>query len=125
MTDESLIEKALTDMARLDFEGETRKVQWAGRRAAPDRLVLIKKPTPMAVWVELKNPHTIKTFPADSRERAQAREHKRMLGFGCRVFVIGNRDGLSWLSDWVLYGSKHAPVAELYEKCLMYQVEQE
>jgi hypothetical protein len=41
------------------------------------------------VWVELKNPETIKTFPANGHERAQAREHERMRAMGQRVEVIG------------------------------------
>ena len=78
--------------------GEVRKVQWIGRNSAPDRLVML----PVAVnikrtgyshaaplWVELKNPKTIVTFPADARERAQHREHERMRKLGQRVEVIG------------------------------------
>lgn len=77
--------------------GEVRKVQWVGRRSAPDRLVmlpekhwlLIDAAVVGTVWVELKNPETIKTFPADARERAQHREHERMRKLGQRVAVIG------------------------------------
>ena len=67
--------------------GEIRKVKWVGRRSAPDRLVL--RPGAPSCWVEVKNPSTIKTFPADSREKAQAREHQRMRDMGQRVEVIG------------------------------------
>lgn len=87
--------------------GEVRKVQWVGRDGAPDRLVMLppraqtfeetsslqlrRVPAVPAqtIWVELKNPETIKTFPADPHERAQAREHKRMRDVGQRVEVIG------------------------------------
>lgn len=75
--------------------GEVRKVAWVGRQGAPDRLVLMPltkvgshwvAPT---IWVELKNPKTILTFPANAHERAQHREHERMRRLGQRVEVIG------------------------------------
>lgn len=82
--------------------GEVRKVKWIGRRNAPDRLVMlptgetpvynngdIAHMTGRTIWVELKNPDTIKTFPANAHERAQAREHERMRAMGQRVEVIG------------------------------------
>jgi hypothetical protein len=87
--------------------GEVRKVQWVGRNSAPDRVVMLplqfKPMQPLApgemvfdecvaaatIWVELKNPKTIVTFPADARERAQHREHERMRKMGQRVEVIG------------------------------------
>lgn len=78
--------------------GEVRKVQWIGRNSAPDRVVMLPGGRMFAVdeighgrtiWVELKNPKTIVTFPADARERAQHREHKRMRKMGQRVEVIG------------------------------------
>ena len=98
---ESQIEKYLTAKVKA-LGGEVRKVQWIGRRGAPDRLVMLpyaKMETvrdgklvpgrPTAIWVELKNPETIKTFPADAHERQQAREHARMRKMGQRVEVIG------------------------------------
>lgn len=87
--------------------GEVRKVQWIGRCGAPDRLVMLplrnrdlpavvppdrwvpRISPPATIWVELKNPETVKTFPANAHERAQAREHKRMRRMGQRVVVIG------------------------------------
>lgn len=91
--------------------GEVRKVQWVGRKNAPDRLVMLPatyKTVQLAaygfippredewldrpartLWVELKNPKTILTFPANAHERAQAREHERMRRLGQRVEVIG------------------------------------
>ena len=81
-----------------ELGGEVRKVRWVGRNSAPDRLVMIPRGfgvpgnyrlIPATVWVELKNPDTIKTFPADARERAQHREHQRMRAMGQRVEVIG------------------------------------
>lgn len=80
-----------------EMGGEVRKVQWVGRVGAPDRVVMVPPgivvyPGPEyghTVWVELKNPETIKTFPANAHERAQAREHERMRAMGQRVVVIG------------------------------------
>lgn len=79
--------------------GEVRKVQWIGRANAPDRLVMIAPShTPWlnlnsskyhTIWIELKNPDTIRTFPANAHERAQHREHERMRRLGQRVEVIG------------------------------------
>lgn len=77
--------------------GEVRKVVWVGRQGAPDRLVMLPSyirstsfmGAPETVWVELKNPDTIKTFPANPHERKQHREHERMRAMGQRVVVIG------------------------------------
>ena len=96
---ESQIEAHLVKRVK-ELGGEVRKVQWIGRRGAPDRLVMLPASwkgrrtsgfwdSPTTIWVELKNPETIKTFPADAREKAQAREHARMRAMGQRVEVIG------------------------------------
>lgn len=74
--------------------GEVRKVAWVGRQGAPDRLVMLPAPElcvghGRTIWVELKNPKTILTFPANAHERAQHREHERMRRLGQRVEVIG------------------------------------
>lgn len=82
-----------------ELGGEVRKAGWVG---APDRLVMLPERSilgrcveagnthPAAtIWVELKNPETIKTFPANAHERAQHREHERMRAMGQRVVVIG------------------------------------
>ena len=88
--------------------GEIRKVVWVGRQGAPDRLVMLPYRSPklvaafkhfrlptddikpsQTVWIELKNPETIKTFPANAHERKQHREHERMRAMGQRVEVIG------------------------------------
>lgn len=81
--------------------GEVRKVQWVGRAGAPDRVVMLPPRSDrqrdgawlyrngQTLWVELKNPETILTFPADAHERAQVREHTRMRKCGQRVEVIG------------------------------------
>lgn len=94
------IEKHLVKRVK-QLGGEVRKVQWIGRVGAPDRLVM--RPAKFCIgrdgtrqqfnfptiWVELKNPDTVKTFPANAHERAQHREHQRMRAMGQRVEVIG------------------------------------
>lgn len=98
---ESQIEAYLVKRVKA-LGGEVRKVQWVGRVGAPDRLVMLPKrrlantidcawcnPAGQAIFVELKAPETIKTFPANAHERAQAREHERMRAMGQRVEVIG------------------------------------
>jgi len=99
---ESQIEAYLAKRVK-ELGGEVRKVEWVGRRSAPDRLVMLPPEVSMhdcsgmaiqqeverSCWVEVKNPETIKTFPADARERAQHREHERMRKLGQRVEVIG------------------------------------
>ncbi len=95
MTPEGRIERHLVKRVR-ELGGEVRKVVWVGRRNAPDRLVMLPPRlvingvgVPLSIWVELKNPETIKKFPADAHERAQAREHERIRAMGQRVEVIG------------------------------------
>ena len=96
---ESYIERHLVKRVK-ELGGEVRKVVWVGRRDAPDRLVMLPKMPffsdapivyhyPRMFWVELKNPKTIQTFPANAHERAQAREHERMRRLGQRVEVVG------------------------------------
>lgn len=81
--------------------GEVRKVKWLDRSKAPDRLVCIPGEffgrtgiytLPIIALVELKNPDTIATFPANAHERAQAREHDRLRAAGMRVEVIGTKE---------------------------------
>ena len=98
---ESTIEAHLVKRVKA-LGGEVRKVQWVGRGGAPDRLVMLPvyatnsfiDPT---IWVELKNPDTIKSFPANAHERAQHREHERMRTMGQRVVVIGTIDQIEEL----------------------------
>lgn len=77
--------------------GEVRKVQWIGRRGAPDRLVML--PTrcgevfnylAKTIWVELKAPGKV-------AEPHQLREHVRMQGMGQRVEVIDSLAGVEGL----------------------------
>jgi len=73
-----------------ELGGEVRKVSWIGRRYAPDRVVFFhSRGYANTAWVELKNPETIVTFPANAHERAQFREQERMRRMGQRVEVVG------------------------------------
>lgn len=75
-----------------ELGGIVRKLAWVGRQGAPDRVVFLPGrdcEEISTIWVELKNPDTIKTFPANAHERAQHREHERMRAMGQRVVVIG------------------------------------
>lgn len=71
--------------------GEVRKVQWVGRRGAPDRLVLLPRdktwPFITPVWVELK-------APGKAAEPHQLREHERMRALGQRVVVVDSLAGV-------------------------------
>lgn len=82
--------------------GEVRKVQWVGRRGAPDRLVMLparEGPKIMGgtviypgatIWVELK-------APGVKPEAYQLREHERMRAMGQRVVVIDSIEGVEEL----------------------------
>jgi hypothetical protein len=77
-----------------ELGGEVRKVQWLGRRGAPDRLVMMpahSRSGPWSacptVWVELK-------APGKKAEPHQLREHKRMAAMGQRVVVIDSIEGV-------------------------------
>ncbi len=95
---ESQIEQHLVKRVK-ELGGEVRKVQWVGRRGAPDRLVM----TPMretmdgrmdrparTIWVELK-------APGEKVKPHQKREHERMRAMGQRVVVIDSIEGVEGL----------------------------
>lgn len=84
----------------LELGGEVRKVQWIGRRGAPDRLVMLParrlahsidcawcNPKGVAIWVELK-------APGVEPEAYQLREHERMRAKGQRVEVVDSFEGV-------------------------------
>jgi len=83
--------------------GEIRKVQWVGRKSAPDELVMLPAISPYhgddgkSVFVELKATGLAATCPNDAHERAQHREHERMRKFGLRVVVIDSIEGVEEL----------------------------
>lgn len=94
---ESDIEKHLVKRVKA-LDGEVRKVQWIGRRGAPDRLVMLPftvdyyRPDGIlmsspSVWVELK-------APGVKPESYQLREHERMREMGQRVVVIDSIEGV-------------------------------
>lgn len=81
-----------------ELGGEVRKVQWIGRRGAPDRLVMLPaRSAPFlpwhaaqTIWVELK-------APGKKAEPHQVREHERMRAMGQRVVVIDSIEGVEEL----------------------------
>ena len=84
-----------------DMGGEVRKVQWIGRRGAPDRLVMLPPSfkrdagdvlfyESQTIWVELKAPGA---KPRPSQER----EHERMRAMGQHVEVIDSLQGVDEL----------------------------
>lgn len=87
-----------------ELGGEVRKVQWVGRRGAPDRLVMLPGrmqygrlsgtpmglSSPQTIWVELK-------APGVEPEPHQLREHERMRHMGQRVVVIDSIEGVEEL----------------------------
>ena len=84
---ESTVEKHLVKRVKA-LGGECRKVQWIGRRGAPDRIVMLPGKTRFSVnwpgktvWVELKR-------PGEVAEPHQAREHERMRKMGQQVVVL-------------------------------------
>jgi hypothetical protein len=91
---ESTIEDHLVKRVK-ELGGEVRKVQWLGRKGAPDRLVMLPwnqlfKPHKSTVWVELK-------APGEKAKPHQAREHERMRAMGQWVVVIDSIDGVEEL----------------------------
>lgn len=80
---ESQIEKYLVARVKA-LGGEVRKVQWVGRRGAPDRLVMLpprRTHDSLTIWVELK-------ATGKAAEPHQIREHNRMRKMGQRVEVV-------------------------------------
>jgi hypothetical protein len=97
---ESDIEKYLVKRVKA-LGGEVRKVQWIGRRGAPDRLVMLPATWVLCddnayrqhrrtAWVELK-------APGEAPDPHQAREHRRMREMGERVVVIDSVEGVERL----------------------------
>lgn len=88
------IEKYLSRRVK-ELGGECRKVQWIGRRGAPDRLVMLPADAYVddqhcCIWVELK-------APGVKPEAYQVREHNRMRAMGQRVVVIDSIKGVEEL----------------------------
>lgn len=111
------IERYLVKRAKA-LGGEVRKVQWVGRRSAPDRLVMLPDERArdrlaylaawvrsgnsidlgavadiagrMTIWIELKSPGV-------KPETHQLREHARMRALGQRVEVIDSFEAVDRL----------------------------
>ena len=91
---ESVIEAHLVKRVK-ELGGEVRKVQWPGRKGAPDRLVMLPgqyvdgccEAPPATIWAELK-------APGQKAKPHQAREHDRMRAMGQRVVVIDSIEGV-------------------------------
>lgn len=97
---ESVIEAYLRDQVKA-VGGEVRKVKWVGRRAAPDRIVMLPggrliaqdmrvSSEGLTVWVELK-------ATGKKPETHQVREHTRMRKMGQTVVVIDSMAGVDKL----------------------------
>lgn len=91
---ESYIEQYLVDRVK-ELGGEVRKVQWIGRKGAPDRLVMLPDCYDgtvvtlggATIWIELK-------APGEKAKPHQLREHDRMRKMGQRVEVIDSIEGV-------------------------------
>lgn len=79
---ESQVEQYLIDVVT-SKGGEIRKLQWIGRRGAPDRVVML--PGGRLIWVECK-------APGMKPEPHQLREHHRMRLMDQRVEVVDSFD---------------------------------
>lgn len=78
-----------------ELGGEVRKVEWVGRRGAPDRLVMLplcgrssRWSSCRTIWVELK-------APGEKAKPHQKREHDRMRAMGQLVVVIDSLEGVA------------------------------
>lgn len=93
---ESTIENYLVNRVK-ELGGEVRKVQWIGRRGAPDRLAMLPFHSRngafsacATIWVELK-------APGEKAKPHQKREHDRMRAVGQIVVVIDSFEGVDAL----------------------------
>ena len=80
------VEKYLVKQARA-HGGECRKVQWIGRRNAPDRVLFMPNVT---LWIELKK-------PGERATPTQIAEHRAMRAMGQSVFVVDSHEGVDAL----------------------------
>ena len=90
------IEKAFVDAVKRSG-GEVRKVQWIGRRGAPDRVAMF--PHGLLIWVELK-------APGEKPEPHQEREHSRLRAMGQQVLVF---DSIEGVERWWREKAPYAP----------------
>lgn len=101
---ESKIEAYLVRRAK-EVGADTRKLKFVAHDGAPDRVLMVPRhierfgrfSTCPTIWVEVKATGGAATFPADARERAQAREHKRMRDLAQMVVVVDSFEGVEEL----------------------------
>jgi len=86
------IEKHLTNEIK-KLGGFTRKVQWIGRRGAPDRIVFFRG----IHFIELKKPK-----PEGRLSVGQKREINRMTENGADVWVLYNKDEVDFFIEHTL-----------------------
>lgn len=72
--------------------GEVRKVQWIGRRGAPDRLVMLRG----VAFIEVKRPGKKPTS-------AQAREMKRMVANGAEATYVSTFDEVDRVIEFMTH----------------------
>lgn len=85
---ESDIEKYLIKQVKA-AKGEINKLQWIGRRGAPDRFVMLPH---VVCFAEVK-------APGKKPEDYQLREHRRLERFGVPVIVIDSLEKVDFLCD--------------------------
>lgn len=89
---ESVVENYLVTQTSMRG-GDCRKIQWQGRRNAPDRLVMLPVTTGFPpTFVEIK-------APGERPRIAQEREFVLMRSMGCRVVVIDSLEGVDELLE--------------------------
>lgn len=95
-----------------ELGGEVRKVQWIGRRGAPDRLVMCSRASSgsfsacSTIWVELK-------APGVKPDAHQLREHERMRRMGQRVVVV---DSLERVDEVLRDTGEHRSYRKLFQR---------
>lgn len=90
------IERHLVQRVK-ELGGEVRKVQWIGRRGAPDRMVLLPHGQRRGPWSSCKTFFVELKAPGKRPEPHQRREHQRMQGMGQHVVVIDSIEGVEEL----------------------------
>jgi hypothetical protein len=93
---ESTIEAYLVRRVK-QLGGEVRKVQWIGRRGAPDRLVMLPHGHRSGSCSSIKTFFVELKAPGKKPEPHQRREHVRMVGMGQVVAVIDSIEGVEEL----------------------------
>jgi hypothetical protein len=93
---ESIIEAYLVKRVK-ELDGEVRKVQWIGRRGAPDRLAMIPAGRQAGMWSSVRTVWVELKATGVKPEAHQLREHIRMRKMGQHVVVIDSVEGVDRL----------------------------